>query len=492
MLKKALKLNTLSVASQGAVLLAGVLFAVIMTRLIPIADYGLLTSFVSFVVFIALVSDMGLRTTATKYVGAAFFAKDARLQKYVSQLMFWRFAIVIVIGVGISLFSGEVATAVLHSPDYYWLFQITGITAILYSAMHFFEGLVSASNRYEYTFAGSVIVNGARLFLPIVLVLLFTPTAHLAIVGVALAYLLGALAYLFFFKRIYGKEVSLRKGINHAGGMEKEIRQYAFYAAIMALAGAVLTNFDPVLLNMFLTPDKVALYKAAQMVFIGVITLAPISYLVMFTFFVELEATGKRKEQAETYSQAAKYGLAFFIPISVMMFVLAGEIVGFLFPPTYAAAALALQVFAVIPAFYFLFNINSNVLLARGEIKSATVLSLLAGAASLILNVTLIPLFGFIGSAMAYAGACLIPAALSFPMTKGKLSMSIGSREVARPLLVSALAGALVMVVRQFVSANQLLLIALFPLACAGVYLLLLDEDDRRVLNALRSLVKKA
>ena len=83
MLRKALRLNTYAVASQGSVIIGGVLFAVILTRLISTADYGLVASFISFVVFLTLLSDMGLRTTATKYVGGAFFSKDKRLWNYI-------------------------------------------------------------------------------------------------------------------------------------------------------------------------------------------------------------------------------------------------------------------------------------------------------------------------------------------------------------------------------------------------------------------------
>jgi len=484
MLSRALRLNTYAVASQGAVIAGGVLFAVILTRLISKTDYGLVVSFISFVVFIALLSDMGLRTTATKYVGGAFFSKDRRLWRYIMQLAALRFALVVAMGLAVAWQARFFAGLILHDPAYAYVFQFTGVTAIVYSVMHFFEGLVSAANRYEYTFAGSVVVNGGRLVLPVAAVLLIAPTAEWTIAGVAGGYLAGALAYALFFGRIYGMKPEW------PSRMDRDVGRFALYAALMALAGSFLSNFDAVLLNAFMVPESVALYKAAQMVLVGVVSLAPISYAVIFTFFVELEAKGKRREQGEAYSQATKYGLVFFLPISVMMFVLAGEIVGFLYPGAYVPAADALRVFALVPPFVFLFTMNISSLQARGEIRDACMLVLLAGALSIMLNVLLIPLFGFVGAAMAYAGAYLIPTLLSLPMMVRKLEMSVSWTALARPLAVSALAAGAVVAARWLGLSNEIVLIAIFPLACAALYLLTLDSDDRRLISALGTLAR--
>ncbi len=484
MLGRALRLNAYAVASQGAVLVGGVLFAVIMTRLISKTDYGLVSSFISFVVFIALLSDMGLRTTAGKYVGGAFFSKDEKLWRYIAQLTFLRFLIVIVMGLAVVLEAKWLAGFVLHNEAYAYIFQFTGITAIVYSVMHFFEGLVSTANRYEYTFAGSMVVNGARLVLPVAAVLFIAPSAGWTIAGVAGGYLLGALAYLFFFRRAYGLKFEMPTII------AKEMRGFAAYAGLLALSAAFLSNFDTVLLNTYLSPDSVALYKAAQIVLIGVVSLAPISYGVIFTFFIELEAKGNRKEQGEAYSQAMKYGLIFFLPIAVMMFVLAGEIVGLLYPGTYLPAADALRVFAFVPPFVFLFNMNIASLQARGEIKDACKLVLLAGALSIALNVLLIPYFGFVGAAMAYAGAYMIPALLSLPTMVRKLQMHVNWKELARPLAVSAVAAAAVEAAQMLGLRNEIALIAIFPVACAALYLLTLEDDDRRLLNSFIGMVR--
>jgi len=484
MLSRALRLNAYAVAAQGAVIVGGVLFAVILTRLISKADYGLVTSFVSFVVFLSLMTDMGLRTTATKYVGAAYFSKDRKLWHYIMQLASLRFLFAVVAGLATFALAGTLADVILHSQQYAYVFQLTGITAMVYSVMHFCESLVSGANKYEYTFAGSVVVNFSRLVLPIAAVLLIAPTAQWTILGVAAGYLLGALSYVIFFRRIYGLKLEWPKMIRG------EVREFAIYAALLALASSFLSNFDTVLLNLFLSTESVALYKAAQIVLIGVVSLAPISYIVVFTFFVELEATGKRKEQGEAYSQATKYGLIFFLPISVMMFVLAGDIIGVLYPGAYVPAADALKVFALVPPFVFLFNMNISTMQVRGEIKDACMLVFIACVLSIALNTLLIPYFGFVGAAIAYTGAYLIPTLISLPMMVRKLALHVQWTALARPLAISALASVAVVGARALGLNNELAVIAVFPLACAALYLLSLEEDDRRLLNAIAEVVR--
>jgi len=453
---------------------------------VSVTDYGILTSFVSFVLFVALFSDMGLRTTATKYVGSAFFSKDRKLWRYITQLAVARFALIISIGLVLAWQSAFFAELVMHSPEYAFVFQFTGIAAVFYAAMHFFEGLVSSANMYEYTFAGSVIVNAARLLLPVALVLFLAPTAKFAIMGLSLAYLAGALAYAVFFRRIYGFRPERSREI------EKGFRNYALYAALIELSAAFLSNFDAVLLNAFLSPASVGLYKAAQMVLIGVLSLTPISYLVVFTFFVELEASGNRREQHISYTHAVKYGLAFFIPVSAMMLALAPEMMGFFYPPEYASAAVALRTFAFLPAFYFLFNVNINAMFARGEIRAAAWLCMLAAGASLVMNLLLIPLLGFVGSAVAYTGAYMLATLLSLSVLSGRLSLSVGPHVLARPLLVSAAASILTEGARAFVTSSGIALLVIFPVACALAYAFMLDEEDRALFAAVSELFHKA
>ena len=482
MIKRALQLNIYSIAANGAVLVTGVLFSVILTRILSVGDYGLLTSFVSFVAFITMFSDMGLRTTATKYVGDALFSKNKNLWRYITKLAALRVSLVALIGILIFAFAGQLAGAVLHSTSYAFVFQITAVAAVIYAVMNFFEGLVSAANRYEYTFAGSAIVSVGRLVLPIIAAMLIAPTPGWAMVGVGLGYLAGAVAYLVFFKRTYGT------GFDWSGHLPAGLKSYAMYAALIMLASAFLTNFDTVLLNTFLSPQSVALYKAAQMVLIGVISLAPISYGLIFTLFVELESTGKRNEQQEAYAKAAKYALTFFIPISFMMFVLAPEIIGFFYLPTYAASASALRAFAVLPAFYFFFNMNMSTLLARSEMKIAGALYLLAAVCSLGLNLLLIPQFGFVGSAIAYSAAFIIPTIISVPVLARKLSLSVHANEIVRPLVVSVIASGVILFVQGMQAVPWVVLLFLFPLVCAALYLLMLDADDRHIMGLLQEL----
>jgi O-antigen/teichoic acid export membrane protein len=485
MLKRALKLNAYSVASQGAVLFTGVLFSIILTRILPLETYGLLTSFISFVVFIAMLSDVGLRTTATRYAGAAFFSDDKSLNAYITKLTALRMAIAGAMGIGIFIFADALAGAIFHSPSSAFVFRLTGAGAIAYAVMHYFEGLVSAANKYEYTFAGSVVVNVGRLVLPVVFAFAFAPTAEWAIAGVALGYLAGAAAYVFFFRKTYA---GFRP--DWSVPLPGDMKQYMLYAGIIGIATAFFTQFDTVLLNSLLSPSNVGLYKAAQMVLIGVISLAPISYPVIFSFFVELEAKKQRGQQADAYAKAAKYGLTFFIPISVMMFALAPQIISVIYTPTYAPSAGALAAFAFLPAFYFLFNVNVNTMLARGAIRSAALLFILASISSIALNVLLIPMFGFVGSAMAYAGAYIVPTLASIPLLARRLSLSFDVSALARPAVISIVAAGLSLFAAG-ATTEPLVPLILFPAVCGILYLASMDDDDRRVLKAFGEFVKR-
>ncbi|MGF0539689.1 lipopolysaccharide biosynthesis protein [Agrobacterium sp. ES01] len=173
----------------------------------------------------------------------------------------------------------------------------------------------------------------------------------------------------------------------------------------------LLTNSDVVVVGLYLEPDQVAIYFAA----------AKTMALVQFVFFAVKAGTGPRfsamMADNDRQALAAFAGTAarwsFWPSLAVGLFVLAiGKVLLGLFGPAFGVGY-------ALMAILFLGSL-SKALVGPGEVlltmagKQKLCVALYAGAlgANIALSVTLIPLYGITGAAIATAVATLIEAIL--------------------------------------------------------------------------------
>lgn len=175
--------------------------------------------------------------------------------------------------------------------------------------------------------------------------------------------------------------------------------------------GFLLTNSDVVIVGLYLKPDDVAIYFAA----------AKTMALVHFVMFAVKAAAGPRfsaamaardlHQLAEIAIESARW--SFWPSLAVGGAVLlAGPFLLSLFGPAFTSGVPLMAIlFAGILAKALVGPVETLLTMA-GRQKLCMVLYAGALAANILLNVTLIPLFGLTGAAAATAGAMFVEAAI--------------------------------------------------------------------------------
>jgi O-antigen/teichoic acid export membrane protein len=200
----------------------------------------------------------------------------------------------------------------------------------------------------------------------------------------------------------------------------------------------LLTNSDVIVVGLFLDPESVAIYFAA----------AKTMALVHFVFFSvkaaaaprfsALFASGDRIALARFAGETVRW--SFWPSLAVGLGVLAlGHVLLSLFGPAFTAGhGLMAILFAGILA-KALVGPGEVLLTMSGEQRLCAVVYAVALAANIGLNVTLIPLFGVTGAAIATASAMVLEAMLLHLAVRGKLSIILFA--FANPVKASLING---------------------------------------------------
>ncbi|QRM53404.1 lipopolysaccharide biosynthesis protein [Sinorhizobium sp. BG8] len=186
--------------------------------------------------------------------------------------------------------------------------------------------------------------------------------------------------------------------------------------------GFLLTNSDVVVVGMFLDPESVAIYFAAAK------TMALVHF-VLFSVkaaaaprFSALFADGDRSALASFAGETARW--SFWPSLAVGLAVLlAGEFLLALFGSAFTAGySLMVILYAGIIAKAAV-GPGEVLLTMAGEQRLCVVVYAAALAANVALNVTLIPLFGLTGAALATMGAMMVEALLLHITVRRKIGI---------------------------------------------------------------------
>jgi O-antigen/teichoic acid export membrane protein len=196
----------------------------------------------------------------------------------------------------------------------------------------------------------------------------------------------------------------------------------------------------------------------------------------------------------ELYLRAMKLSALMAIPIALMMFVYAHQIMRHWLGPDFEANAS--DVLMILGAANLLFaatTVPAITLDAIGKIKVSTAFGLVAAGANLALVFTLVPAIGYEGAAWAVLGnaALMVPMLLYYVHAR-ILRVSLGDlflRSLARPLLAAAALVPLMIWARGYVT--DFAMVAGLCIGTLVVYVTLTvvtrtyDERDRAVLRSL-------
>ncbi|MCB0261983.1 MAG: flippase [Calditrichaeota bacterium] len=357
----------------------------------------------------------------------------------------------------------------------------------LFSFFLFFDGI----SRFSYAifrsfermeFEALTYISERFLMLIAALILWQTGASLLPLIAVfAAVECLKALLALGFIHRTFFR-IRLKWDRELARFILKESWPFAMITAF----GAIMVNIDSVMLKIFHTADIVGIYAAGRRL-IESLTFLPETFVVaLFPAFSALFVQNRNLFQ-QNMQRAFQYMLAIAVPIGVVLFMLADEIVVFLFADEFAGSAVALQWLAIWLSLLFLKQVLVVSLNATGHQRLVSALIGLAMLLNVMLNYLLIPQFVIIGACVATIAAESVTVVGALIMLKKHFQLDIFSVTNAKILL----AGALLWVIVYYLQNVPVVVAGILSIAGYVLLIYFLQIVDKKELDFLKNMSKR-
>jgi O-antigen/teichoic acid export membrane protein len=163
----------------------------------------------------------------------------------------------------------------------------------------------------------------------------------------------------------------------------------------------LMTNLDVILIGYFLSSSSIGFYRSVQplsrglTLFLGAFTFL---YLPIATDYFE---SGNHTEMDRIYKASTKWILFVTYPLALLFVFFSPEVILTLYDERYLPASTALSVLAIGMFLRAVVGPNGATIKAINKTKIDLLASIVGLVTNLLLNIYLIPKFGFVGAAIA-------------------------------------------------------------------------------------------
>lgn len=287
-------------------------------------------------------------------------------------------------------------------------------------------GIRGFENTIFKTYVGDLLYPFGRLFLLVALL-------SLGVGSVAAGYAYIVSAAIAFVVAHY----LLNKLIPLVGEYRLHVREMAIFSAPLVLSsvlGELLTRTDTVMLGYFTTSHRVGMYAAAYPLANSLlIALSAFGFLYL-PLASRLDSDGERDQISTIYQLTTKWVFIVTFPAFLLFIAFPSDILTLFFGDQYAAGGIALAILSV----GFFTNAaggrNRETLSALGHTNLILASNALAFGLNLVLNLLLIPTYGFVGAAIASATANVVLNVFLFVVLWTKFRITPFSRWTVRTM----------------------------------------------------------
>ena len=388
------KQNIFASLTQIFIFLFLLLFNILLARILGPNDFGIFIVVFSMALTVGMFADTGMNNLIMKFFGRLVRQKDARAPFYFRHLV--KIKLVMVISLFLILFfsSDFLAVYLLHDASLGILFKVASFIAVAYSFFLFFDSFFASLNRYEYSLLANFMNNILRLILPVAILLLGFGVLE-ALYGILAAFLFSVIIIYFYFLKLF------RRALTHKTEKTFGLRHFDKFLLYSAGIGILITgynNLDTFILSFFRSPSEVSFYRTALSIATYTMALLPISGKFLFSAFVELQEKSK-EFMKKAFNKTLRYAVILGVPAIFGVYLLSSQIVVLFYSYEYLPAAPALEVLSPLILIVLIEILTLNVLMITKRLKRALIVPAAALAYSIIGNIVLIPVFGYMAAA---------------------------------------------------------------------------------------------
>ncbi len=345
-------------------------------------DYSFVIAFISFFIILA---NLGIDSIVTREISA----NNRLTEKYINSA--------ITLKLMLSAISIALACIIVSFLPYTQSVKlgvfVTSVTLVLLAGTATISGYFQSRLEMIYVAASNIIAK-----LIFVLLIFFVTTTNGGFIKLIIASAIGFLFQVVFLLFV------LKKRVNVKFCFDIQLnRKILIQSLPLALAGVFVSLYyrvDVLMLSLMNKGEAVGFYSAAYNL-TEAPTLISVGFMIsMFPLMSRYFKNAKDKLK-RSYELSVRYMLVFALPLAVGTTLLSTEIIQNTYGNEYLPSAAALAILIWSTLFVFINIVNGNVLVA---IKKQNALSIITGAAlafNILINLWLIPRYGFVGASVA-------------------------------------------------------------------------------------------
>jgi O-antigen/teichoic acid export membrane protein len=242
-------------------------------------------------------------------------------------------------------------------------------------------------------------------------------------------------------------------------------------------------RIDTILLQVLRTREEVGIFHGIYRLVLVVLFVPRMITDALFPLFARY-SEGSSVAMAVSFEKSMKFLLILVLPLMLVVFVGADDIVALLLGKNFASSGGLLQLFCLVWGVSFFSVLCNKVLNAANHQRLATIATACCVAVNLALDLALIPTFGYMGAAVATLCAETVLLVVGFRF----VSTRICRVTVVSVLWKPAFAGASAALVAAVLSSSAPWMRASVALVTYSSLLLALGAFDRSEIDVLRAL----
>ena len=448
--------------------LSGFLFYIYIVRVFTTGVVGVVALLSAMMFLFSTIFAVGLNFGVQHFISYYIGKNDPEsLRSVVKEISLVLILVSILAIVFMWISSSAFAYLFFHTYRYLDIIRMMGFAVVANLGSSVIGGMVLGFQKFRANALISIAFT-VVMYSAIVILLQFSVSPLVVVVGWTAGYSLGALLYsIHVIGRIEGKKSSA-KAVS-----VRTIIDYSLPLFISSLLVYGATYMDRFVVSFFLNLSEMGIYNFSLLIVSALaILISPFS-TILLPKLSELYGRGDVENLRLYSSKAIELLLVFYIPVSLLVAAISPSILLFLANPSYLPGHIPITVITIINALFIPSNILAVSLQAVRKTRIFLLSSSLALISNFIISILLIPRFGINGAALGFSSIYIMAFAVTYYYSRKYGTAYFEKGKVAKIMLSGAIMFSVVFALQMYYWYSPLKMVAYIFLGFV-IYVLLI------------------
>ena len=396
----------------------------LITRLVSKDDFGVISIVTSFYTVINTLTNFGLPSATFRFYNDQIGESEKKEILGTSQALF--FLLALILSGLMSLFSQQVSTYLLGSPQYAPIILIVAVLLVIETMNYFGTVLLRLHVRPGAVSLHSIVAGVGQLGLAIV----FIRNLGLGVYGYWVGFLIGSIISLLLMIWLNRKQITFR----FTGRAARELLKYGIPLIPANLAISFIQLTDRFFLRTYLDLEVVAVYAIGYKIgSIVNLVLAPVRIAwPNFAFSSIVDPDAKR-----TYRDLLTFIILICTFVSLGIFIFRSPLISIISPEPYQAATIVVPWISAAMILYGIYPVVSLGPRILKKTKPLAWIAVITVFVNILLLLILVPLLGMLGAAISVLGSYVFLVVFNYLISQRMYRFSLDFRRIIIILLIA-------------------------------------------------------